>query len=112
MKKTDKQKLFEAFEKVCGIKLLKEENWNEDDDSNFEGGWPEEEYKEGKGATEEEIQSTIRKYKADMFRWQKMAANDFEAMADGNEADIKNNYYPNWKKEDFRKVIDALEDED
>jgi hypothetical protein len=25
MKKTDKQKLFEAFEKVCGIKLLKEE---------------------------------------------------------------------------------------
>jgi hypothetical protein len=31
MKKTDKQKLFEAFEKVCGVKLIKEnlENINE-----------------------------------------------------------------------------------
>lgn len=26
--KTDKQKLFEAFEKVCGIKIIKEENLN------------------------------------------------------------------------------------
>jgi hypothetical protein len=28
MKKTDKQRLFEAFEKVCNIKLIKEESTN------------------------------------------------------------------------------------
>lgn len=40
MKKTDKQKLFEAFEKVCNIKLIKEEKpLNEayvDDDGNLQ----------------------------------------------------------------------------
>jgi hypothetical protein len=38
-----------------------------------------------------------------------MAKNDFYSMAQGESADIKSDYYPEWKRSDFEQVIAALE---
>ena len=39
-----------------------------------------------------------------------LSKKDFEAMAKGEAADAKNEHYPEWKKEDFVKVLEALKD--
>ena len=88
------------MQKLAGI--IKE---NYDDDSS---GYSYE-YKEGPGANPQEIANTIKQYKKDKFTWEKLAKNDFYSMAQGKSADIKSEYYPEWKKEDFQTVIDALE---
>lgn len=67
------------------------------------------EYKEGQGASPQDIASAIKQYQSDKFTWEKLAKNDFYAMAQGEAADIKSEYYPEWKKEDFQKVINAVE---
>lgn len=68
------------------------------------------EYEEGKGADPKEITDIINRYLEDKFTWNRMVRNDFESMADGESADIKSEYYPDWKKSDFQKVIDALDE--
>ena len=67
------------------------------------------EYQEGPGASPQEIARTIKQFKSDMFTWNKLAKNDFYSMAQGDSADIKSDYYPEWKRSDFEQVIDALE---
>ena len=66
------------------------------------------EYKEGDGASEKEIQGNIDHYKKNPLVWKTQAKKDFKAMAAGESADIKDEYYPKWKKEDFIKVLTAL----
>ena len=66
------------------------------------------EYKEGPGASEKEIQGNIDHYKKNPLVWKMQAKKDFEAMAAGESADIKDEHYPEWKKEDFIKVLTAL----
>ena len=67
------------------------------------------EYQEGPGASPQEIARTIKQFKSDMFTWNKRAKNDFYSMAQGQSADIKSDYYPEWKRSDFEQVIAALE---
>ena len=67
------------------------------------------EYQEGPGASPQEIARTIKQFQSDKFTWEKLAKNDFYAMAQGNAADIKSDYYPDWKKSDFEQVINAIE---
>jgi hypothetical protein len=67
------------------------------------------EYQEGPGASPQEIARVIKQFQSDTFTWNKLAKNDFYSMAQGESADIKSDYYPNWKKSDFEQVIAALE---
>jgi len=67
------------------------------------------EYKEGPGASPQEIARTIKQFQSDTFTWNKLAKNDFYSMAQGQSADIKSDYYPEWKRSDFEQVIAALE---
>jgi hypothetical protein len=66
------------------------------------------EYKEGDGASEKEIQGNIDHYKKNPLIWKMQAKKDFENMAAGESADTKTEHYPEWKKEDFEKVLKAL----
>jgi hypothetical protein len=66
-------------------------------------------YQEGPGASPQEIARTIKQFQSDMSIWNKMAKNDFYSMAQGDSADIKTDYYPEWKRSDFEQVIAALE---
>ena len=86
--------------------IITESQLNEYDE---EGSGYSYEYKEGPGASPKEIADTIKQYQKDKFTWEKLAKNDFYSMADGESADIKSEYYPQWKKSDFQQVIDALE---
>lgn len=67
------------------------------------------EYQEGPGASPQEIARAIKQFQSDKFTWEKLAKNDYYAMAQGNAADIKSEYYPNWKMSDFKQVINAIE---
>lgn len=69
------------------------------------------EYKEGPGASAQELARTIKQFQSDKFTWEKLAKNDFYAMAQGQAADIKSDYYPDWKKSDFEKVIKLVDRE-
>jgi len=84
-------------------------NVNEDYDEE-EGSGYSYKYKEGNGASEEEIQGNIDHYKKNPVVWKMLSKKDFEAMAKGEAADVKNEHYPEWKKEDFVKVLEALKD--
>jgi len=66
-------------------------------------------YQEGPGASPQEIARTIKQFQSDMYIWNKLAKNDFYSMAQGDSADIKTDYYPEWKRSDFEQVIAALE---
>ena len=66
-------------------------------------------YQEGPGASPQEIARTIKNFQSDMYTWNKLAKNDFYSMAQGDSADIKTDYYPEWKRSDFEQVIAALE---
>ena len=71
-------------------------------------GYSSVEYKEGPGASEEELLKVIGRFKKDPFVWKNMVKNDFESMAAGENGEMKADYYPEWKKEDFIAVLDAL----
>ena len=75
-----------------------------------ESAWPSQEYEEGPGATEEEIEDVINFYSNDRYRWDMLAKEDFERLSQGYDADIKMNNYPTWKKEDFEKVLNRMEE--
>lgn len=116
-----KKQLFPAWKKEDFKKLIKDlkpveiteslsaeahtRNENEEEGSGYSYG----EYKEGNGATPEEIQGRIDFYQKKPDVWSMVAKKDFEAMANGKSADIKDEYYPEWKKEDFVKVLNAFE---
>ena len=103
-----KQSLNEQFlrmQKLAGIITESQVNEYEEEGSGYSY-----EYKEGKGADPKEITDIINRYQEDKFTWNRMVRNDFESMADGESADIKSEYYPDWKKSDFQKVIDALDE--
>ena len=108
-----------------GTKMSKDDSLNEVDDMTFvanleaelaeglyeakeEGSGYSYKYKEGKGASEEEIQGNIDHYKKNPVVWKMLSKKDFEAMAKGEAADVKNEHYPEWKKEDFVEVLTAL----
>ena len=86
-------------------KLTSNSRLNEEEGS----GYSSVEYQEGPGASEEELQKIIGRFKKDPFVWKNMAKNDFESMAAGENGEMKADYYPEWKKEDFQKVLAALE---
>jgi hypothetical protein len=92
------------MQQLAGI--ITESQLNEYDE---EGSGYSYEYKEGPGASPKEIADTIKQYQKDKFTWEKLAKKNFYSMADGESADIKSEYYPQWKKSDFQQVIDALE---
>jgi hypothetical protein len=75
-----------------------------------ESAWFSQEYEEGPGATEEEIEDVINFYSKDRYRWDMLAKEDFERLSQGYDADIKMNNYPAWKKEDFEKVLNRMEE--
>lgn len=83
---------------------------NEYSDEEEGSGYSYEEYKEGKGASEEDIQRDIAHFRKNPLIWKMQAKKDFERMAAGEAADVKNEHYPEWKKEDFAKVLEALTD--
>ena len=91
---------------LAALKKFKLEEGYEDDEEG--SGYSYGEYKEGNGASEKEIQGNIDHYKKNPLIWKMQAKKDFEAMADGESADIKDEHYPEWKKEDFIKVLTAL----
>jgi hypothetical protein len=66
-------------------------------------------YEEGSGASDEELSKVISRFKSDKSSWEKLAKNDFYSLAQGESADIKTDYYPEWKKSDFQKVISAVD---
>ena len=90
------------------LKKFKLEEGYEDEEEG--SGYSYSEYKEGDGASEKEIQGNIDHYKKNPFVWKMQAKKDFEAMAAGESADIKDEHYPEWKKEDFVKVLTALDE--
>ena len=76
-----------------------------------DSGYLNRKYKEGEaGASEEEIKNVIAFYKKNPKIWEMAGKKAFEEMAEGKgDPDVKDNRYPEWKKEDFQKVLDALE---
>jgi hypothetical protein len=73
-------------------------------------GYSNAEYKEGPGAKEEDIQKVIAHFKKNPLVWKMVTKKDFESMAKGEgDPNAKEDYYPEWKKEDFVKVLQALE---
>jgi hypothetical protein len=73
-----------------------------------EPAWSSQDYEEGPGATEEEIQRVVDFYMNDRYRWDMLAKEDFERLKKGYSADIKMDTYPTWKKEDFQTVLDMM----
>ena len=97
-----------AHELEKEFKKFKLEEGYEDEEEG--SGYSYGEYKEGDGASEKEIQGNIDHYKKNPLVWKMQAKKDFEAMAAGESADIKDEHYPEWKKEDFVKVLTALDE--
>jgi hypothetical protein len=67
------------------------------------------EYQEGPGASPQEIARAIKNFQANRNAWEKLAKKDYYLLAQGENADIKSDYYPEWKRSDFEQVIAALE---
>jgi hypothetical protein len=55
------------------------------------------------------VAGVIEDLKAAKPARRRMVISDFEAIVDGFADPSILKYYPNWKEEDFQKVIDALE---
>ena len=104
---------FRRMQKLAGIiteslyEYDEESSWNDSDDGN--SGYGNVEYKEGPGASQEEIQKAIAHYQKNPTIWKGGAKNDFEGMSQGNGGELKADYYPTWKKTDFKTVLKALE---
>jgi hypothetical protein len=114
MKKQILSEEFLRMQKLAGI--ITESLYEYDDEGsgyNYdeeESGYSNVEYKEGPGASEEEIQKAIAHYRKNPVIWKMASKSDFEGMAQGEGGTIKADYYPTWKKTDFETVLSALED--
>jgi hypothetical protein len=105
MKKPILNEQFRRMQKLAGI--ITESLYEYDEE---ESGYGNVEYKEGPGASEEEIQKAIAHYRKNPVIWKMASKSDFEGMAQGEGGTIKADYYPTWKKTDFETVLSALED--
>ena len=100
MKKQILSEQFKRMQKLAGLITENEE----------ESGYSEVEYKEGPGATPEEIEKIITFYSDEdgKFRWKYGGVDDFEALSQGYNGNVKAETYPSWTKIDFKKVLDIL----
>jgi len=103
---------FRRMQKLAGIiteslyEYDEESSWNDSDED--ESGYGNVEYKEGPGASKEEIQKAIAHYQKNPAIWKGGAKNDFKGMSQGKGGELKSDYYPGWKKTDFKIVLNAL----
>ena len=103
MKKHILNEEFRRMQKLAGI--ITESLYEYDEEGS---GYGSVEYKEGPGASEEEIQKAIEHYRKNPAIWKGLAKNDFEGMSQGDGGELKSDYYPEWKKTDFETVLSAL----